>query len=469
MPLRGSLQEIAAGLRSGEFTAVSLWEQASVRHADLGEQMNAYLTWDPEAAHKRALAADAAFAAGVDLGPLQGLPTSIKDLYGIQGLPTYAGSSMRLPEKWEREGPVVKAIKRQLATITGKTHTVEFAAGGIGDNCHWGAPRNPWDAERPRGPGGSSSGAGVSLWEGSAVVAFGSDTMGSVRIPASMTAVVGLKITMGRWSNEGIVPLRAVQDTPGPLARTVEDAGYVFAALDPAHAPDPAPFLELLAGTGMAGVTLGIADDCYWEGCAPGIEDTVRAGLSELEAAGARLVDAPSPEAAELLEVVMSGGLPNSELAGFLDHELPTWVEQLDPALAGRMEGSRNFLATEHLEKEKWLAGLAGSAPRNFDSVDVIVSPTLPITPPVLIDGRPESDPTNRPPVVGARNTCPANFFRQCAISLPAGLDAQGMPVGLQLTAPGGAEEKLLEIAVAAERVLGTNIQRLGTPPLLAA
>ena len=469
MPLTNSLRKIARALRAGEITAQALWDQAEARHAEWGERMNAYLTWDPEGARKRARAADGAFAAGSDLGPLQGLPTSIKDLYGIEGFPTYAGTSMRLPEKWEREGPVVQSVKRQLATITGKTHTVEFAAGGIGDNIHWGAPRNPWDAEKPRGPGGSSSGAGVSLWEGSAVLAFGSDTMGSVRIPASMTGVAGLKITAGRWSNAGIVPLRAVQDTPGPLTRTVEDAAYVFAALDPAHAADPGAFLTRLDAATMAGVTLGLADQCLWEGCAPGIVEAVRAGLAELEGAGARLIDAPSPETAELLEVVMSGGLPNAELAGFLDDELPAWIEQLDPALAGRLEAGRGFLATEHIAKEKWLAGLAGAAPANFQGVDVIVSPTLPVTPPVLIDGVPVGDPTNRPPIVGARNTCPANYFRQCAISLPVGLDAESMPVGLQFIAPGGAEETLLEIAVAAERVLGSAVERLGTPPFLAA
>jgi aspartyl-tRNA(Asn)/glutamyl-tRNA(Gln) amidotransferase subunit A len=181
------------------------------------------------------------------VGPLQGLPVSIKDLFAAAGYPCLAGSSRRLPaDPWERDGPLVAALRRQLGVIMGKTHMVEFAFGGTGHNSHWGAPYNSWDATAHRSVGGSSSGAGVSLLEGSALLAFGSDTAGSVWIPACMTGTVGLKVTLGRWPTDGVVPLSPTFDTPGLLARSVCDLAYGFAALDPARIP-PARCAELPA------------------------------------------------------------------------------------------------------------------------------------------------------------------------------------------------------------------------------
>ncbi|MEE2761451.1 MAG: amidase [Pseudomonadota bacterium] len=458
------LTAIARALRGGDITASELADAAIANHEALGAAFNAYLTWDVDVPRAMAAAADAAMTAGADLGPLQGIPISIKDLYGIKGLPTYAGSGKRLPEKWEQEGPVVQAIKGQLAVITGKTHTVEFAAGGLGTNIHWGTPRNPWNAEVTRSPGGSSAGAGVSLWEGSALVAFGSDTMGSVRIPASMTATVGLKISAHRWSNAGIVPLRARQDTPGPLTRTAIDAAYVFAALDPVHQSNPVAYLEGLEDANMAGLTIGVGDASLWEGCDPGIAEAVREAVAELEKAGARIVDAPSPETAELLETVMRGETLNTELLVFLEEELPGWLKEADPTLQARLESSRGLPAVDLIVRERWLEGLIDRAKAAFPSVDLIVAPTLCVTPPV-IDA--PALPSDTPPVILVRNTCPANFFIQCAVTLPVGLDAENMPVGLQFTAPGGAEERLIAAAVAAERVLGTAADRLGVPPML--
>ncbi|HEY6335204.1 MAG TPA: amidase family protein, partial [Alphaproteobacteria bacterium] len=170
--LSQSLPSIAAALRRGEVSSLELVEAAIVRHKDVGGPLNAYKSWNTDEARLQARAADAAFASGADLGPLQGLPVSVKDLYGVKGWPTYAGTPRRLPERWEQEGPVVSALRRQLAVAVGKTHTVELAFGGLGVNPHWGTPLNPWDARTHRVPGGSSSGAGVSLLEGSALVAL---------------------------------------------------------------------------------------------------------------------------------------------------------------------------------------------------------------------------------------------------------------------------------------------------------
>ena len=180
--LQSSVAEIGAALRAERTSAAALCEAAIANHEAHEESFGAFKHWDPAAARDQATAADAAFKAGNDLGPLQGLPISVKDLYGVKGWPTYAGTPKRFPKSWENEGPVVAALRAQLCVLTGKTHTVEFALGGIGANPHYGTPRNPWDADRHRAPGGSSSGAGVSLVAGSALVALGTD---SAPIPRS--------------------------------------------------------------------------------------------------------------------------------------------------------------------------------------------------------------------------------------------------------------------------------------------
>lgn len=188
--LNRSLADLVVDLRSGKANAQDLACAVIENHGSSGHSLNAYKTWDKEKIIRQAMAADSALKAGIDRGLLQGLPVSVKDLFGVKGFPTFAGSPKPLPEQWEREGPVIKARRRQLAVVTGKTHTVEFAFGGLGVNPHWTTPRNSWDREEHRVPGGSSSGAGVSLTIGSALMALGTDTAGSVRIPASMTGNV---------------------------------------------------------------------------------------------------------------------------------------------------------------------------------------------------------------------------------------------------------------------------------------
>src|SRR6476646_688249 len=168
-----SLCEIARRLADGQLRARALTEEAQSRH-DLA--LNAYKTWAPDFALRQADAADAAFAAGTRLGALQGIPVSVKDLYGVEGLPIFAGSPRELPGHWRREGPMVRQLRRQIAVVMGKSHTVEFAFGGLGINAHWPIPWNPQDRTVHRSAGGSSSGAGVTLGEGTALLALGTAT-----------------------------------------------------------------------------------------------------------------------------------------------------------------------------------------------------------------------------------------------------------------------------------------------------
>src|SRR5438270_9992823 len=382
--LSGSLIEVARDLREKRVTARELIEAAIARHERFGERLHAYSLWAPEQARAVAAAADAAFSAGMTVGPLQGLPVSIKDLFAANGYPCFAGSSRRLPaDPWEQDGPLVGTLRRQLGVIMGKTHMVEFAFGGTGQNSHHGAPYNPWDAAAHRSVGGSSSGAGVSLLEGSALLAFGSDTAGSVRIPVCMTGNAGLKVTIGRWSTEGVVPLSFTFDTPGLLARSVCDLAFGFAALDPAGI-DPFALVAQCGARDLTGVRIGVGDPFLWRDCDAGIAEAVQEAVDTLVRAGAIANDFTLPESEAAYGVFLDGGLSAIELRSFLDRELPEWLDQLDPVIALAVRHAESLSAREYLARIARLGILSRTAAPRLAAVDVIASPTLCVTPPLM-------------------------------------------------------------------------------------
>lgn len=452
--------EAARALRDGSITAAALAEDAIARQEKFGKTIGSYMRFLPDEARRAAKAADAAFAIGADLGPLQGIPVSVKDLYGMEGLPIYAGSPKELPEKFRAEGPVVRCLRQQLAVIVGRTHTSEFAYGeyGYGTNSQHHTPRNPWDPVNVRPPGGSSSGAATSLCEGTALVGIGSDTTGSVREPASLTGNVGLKITHGRWSLEGIVPCSPSLDTPGPLARTVTDAALAFAALDPLC--DAKRLARAVERSDLAGLKIGVAEDYYWSEATPSVVEGAKRALDELARAGARLVPMKLPEARKAQTVFDDGDPCTVELYAFLSSELPEWIDLLRPSLKVKVLAGGKMSAPDYFRRWRLAESQAKAFEARWAEVDVFAMPTISITPPTIDELRKKSDPNE------SRNTSMVNLLRLCAVSMPVGLDAAGMPIGLQLAAPTMGEERLLAIAAACERALGTSRQRLGVPPM---
>ena len=462
--LQQSIRSLAAALRDGTTTSVALAEEAIANHARFGTALDAYKCRQDDRFLAEARAADAAFAAGLDFGPLQGIPVSVKDLYGVAGYETFAGSPAALPEKWEQEGPVVGALRAALAPVAGKTHTVEFAFGGVGSNAHWGTPRNPWDAAAHRVPGGSSAGAGVSLCEGSALLALGSDTAGSVRVPASFTGNVGVKTSFGRWSLDGIVPLSPSLDTAGVLARTVPDAVLAFAAIDPLTDIPGEALLAALSELTAGDVHIGVCDH-FFEGCDPGVAEGVQAALDELAAAGAQISKFDLPEAAAADEIFMRGGLAAPEFAAFITGEMAKSKATLDLNVAARFESMEAITAVDYLLRRARLAELAASADDRMADVDVVVGPTVTITPPTVeavSDG--EGYRTNN--MAALRNTRTGNMLALSAVTIPIALDKAGMPVGLQIMVPLDEDERALAVALAFELVLGDRVQRLGAPPM---
>ena len=462
--LHQPIQTIATALRDGTVTSVELAQEAIDNHGRWGKALGAYKCRMDDRFLAEARAADAAFAAGLDFGPLQGIPVSVKDLYGVSGYQTFAGSPAALPEKWEREGPVVGALRGSLAPVAGKTHTVEFAFGGIGTNAHWGTPRNPWDAAAHRVPGGSSAGAGVSLCEGSALLALGSDTAGSVRVPASFTGNVGVKTSFGRWSVEGIVPLSPSLDTAGVLARSVPDAILAFAAIDPLTDEPGAALLAGLGDIDVADVHIGVCDH-FFEGCDPGVAEGVQAALDELAAAGARITKIDLPEAAAADEIFMTGGLAAPEFAAFINSELAQSKATLDPNVAARFDSMEAITAVDYLLRRGRLRELTASLADRMTEVDVVVGPTVTITPPT-VEAVSDGDGYRTHNMAALRNTRTGNLLALSAVTIPVALDKAGMPVGLQIMAPLDEDERALAVALVFEGVLGDRTQRLGVPPM---
>ena len=450
------LATIARQLRDGTINAAGLVAEAAARHEATEPRVNAYRTWAGPRADVQARALDLLLGTGVDLGPLMGLPISVKDLYGVPGLPVFAGTDTEFASDWQRPGPVVSRVLTQGGVVTGKTHTVEFAFGGIGTNPHWGTPVNPWSApDAARAPGGSSSGAGVSLAQGSALAALGTDTAGSVRIPASFTGQTALKVTHGCWSLDGIVPLSPSLDTPGILARSIDDLAFLFAAIEGGEPVGPS----------SGGPRIGVIKNIMWEDIDPAVAANTDAALIKLEAAGATLSALRLPELDSVLDLFRRGGLAAPELRAFLDANYLERIPRLDPTVKARVAAADEISASDYLQRRASLAKMAGSASQTFDSVDLLVSPTVPISAPLLSE---MADPETyrRANMLALRNTAIVNLLGWCATTLPTGLDGNGIPTGLQIIAPPHQEERLLSASLWAEGVIGVGPDLLGPVPL---
>jgi aspartyl-tRNA(Asn)/glutamyl-tRNA(Gln) amidotransferase subunit A len=454
------LRQVADALRRGQVTAIDLAEEAIRLHQDRDAGHRAYKLFDAEGARAAASRADGILAGASPAPPLCGIPVSVKDLYGVDGLPTFAGTVRRLPDAWSRDAWLVARLRRQGAVIMGKTHTVELAYGAVGTNPNWETPRNPWDPRVHRIPGGSSAGAGVSLHEGSAMIALGTDTGGSIRIPASMTGVVGHRSTTGRLPTTGVVPLSHSLDTVGALTRSVEDSAWFFGAVDPAWG-DPEALLGRLADLGAGEMRVAVPRCRIWNDCQSDIGEVLGAALAELGRAGWTRSEIDGSLLDRAGDLYMTGSIGGVECHRVLEAELPGWMEVLQPIV-----GRRIAAAAEHTDEEYRAAlvrrdELARASASLFDEADVLALPTAIVTPPPAADME-DMDrylETNR---AALRPTCGVSILGLSAVTLPVGLDGAGMPVGLQLVAPGGRDETALAAALAAERVLGTAAERLG-------
>jgi aspartyl-tRNA(Asn)/glutamyl-tRNA(Gln) amidotransferase subunit A len=274
---------------------------------------------------------------------------------------------------------------------------------------------------------------------------------------------VGLKVTIGRWSTAGIVPLSGSFDTPGFLTRSVADAVIAFAVIDPDH-DRPEALLGRIEDVSAGDLRLAICDEYFWEDCSPGIAEGVKDAVDELTGRGARLERVSLPEAGEARERFIRASLFGVEGLSYIHEEYPERLETLDPNVKARFDVARQVSAVDYYTERRALQRLAATADERLRHFDVLVAPTVPLTPP-LVDEVADGDAYARANGMMTRNTQPVNLLEQCAITLPVALDKAGMPVGLQLIARRGAERRLFAAALACEGVLGTARERLGVPP----
>jgi aspartyl-tRNA(Asn)/glutamyl-tRNA(Gln) amidotransferase subunit A len=452
-PIDRPLPQVATALRTGETSARELLREALRRHDTHQPALDAYLLVDREGAAAAAAVADERLARDPSPPPFCGIPISVKDLYGMNDLPVYAGTARRLPESWSRDGWLVALLRAQGAVFVGRTHTVELAFGAVGVNPHWSTPRNPWDDTTHRIPGGSSAGAGVSLIEGSALIALGTDTGGSIRIPASMTGTVGIKTTKGRWPTTGVVPLSTTLDTVGSLSRSALDGSWFFGAVDPAWG-DPEAFLRATDLGPSRPVRIGRPEGAIHRACQPDIANVLETALARLDAApGWSVTSIDGGLLDEAVRLYLHGGIAAAECRAFLERDLPGWIDILDPLVGERLRGAAALDSVTYRSDLARREALASRAPSLFGRVDVLALPGH-LSTPAAVDQVEELDrylDVNR---AALTPTCGVNALGLCALTLPVGLDSAGLPVGLQLVASAGADEMLLAVARRAEAIL---------------
>jgi aspartyl-tRNA(Asn)/glutamyl-tRNA(Gln) amidotransferase subunit A len=298
------------------------------------------------------------------------------------------------------------------------------------------------------------------------MLALGSDTGGSVRIPAAFNGVVGHKTTKGRIPTDGVTQLSSTFDTLGALTRTVADSIWFFGSVDPKWG-NPEPLLDTCEAATLDGLRIAIPRCRIWEACQPDVAAVILSALAELGAAGADLERPKGTLIDDAHEHYMRAGIGKAEIHDFLTRELPEWIDILHPTVGERIAFPHPLESEAYrqaLSKQKHLAALADSL---FGDADVLALPTNLITPPPIDGLADDLERYSEVNLATLRPTCPINLLGLCAISIPVGLDDSGMPVGLQLVGRADEDEALLGVALAAERVFGTAAERLGTPPLL--
>ena len=418
-------------------------EQALVRIADPnGEGGKACLTVYAGAARAAADAADTRAKNGVSLGPLDGSIVSIKDLFDVAGDPTRAGSKILADEASPAaaDAPVVRRLRAAGAVIVAKTNMTEFALGAIGANPHFGTPGNPRD--RARVPGGSSSGAAVTVGDGMAEIAIGSDTGGSVRIPAALCGIVGFKPSRQRVPTTGALPLSTTLDSIGPLANSVADCAKADAVM---AGQEFAP-LEAMP---LAGLRFGIAQGFPLENLEEAVAAAFAAATERLEQAGVRVTRETVPLFDDMRQVNAYGGIVQPEACAIHRDRLKRRAADIDPNIRARIERGCAMSAADYIGMLYARERLVRAMDRRLAGLDALIMPTAGIVAPTIAEvADPEIFAARNSMLL--RNTSIGNFFDLTGISVP--LPAP-LPVGLMLLSRNGHDHALLRIAAGVEKL----------------
>src|ERR1700733_221089 len=418
-------------------------EQALARIADpQGEGARACLTIYADAARAAADAADARAARGASLGPFDGTIVSIKDLFDVAGEPTRAGSKVLAEEAApaKADATVVRRLRAAGAVIVAKTNMTEFAFSGIGANPHFGTLGNPRD--RSRVPGGSSAGAPISVADGMCDIAIGTDTGGSVRIPASLCGLVGFKPSRQRVPTDGAFPLSTTLDSVGPIARTVAECAVTDAVM---AGEDILP-LEPIA---LAGLRFGVAEGLPLDRLDDTVAVAFKAAVARLDGAGVRISNETLPLFDDMIAVNAKGGIAPYEACAIHRDRMARRAGDVDPNVRVRIERGCGILQADHETMIRERSRLVRAMDARLDSLDALIMPTTAIVAPTIAEVADEKVFAACNSAV-LRNPSIGNFFDLCGISLP--LPAP-LPVGLMLVARNGHDHRLLRIAAATSQL----------------
>ena len=471
--LNYTIASAGGALRDGSLTAAQLADEVIARTTMIEAQVHAYLTLDTDGLQVAAAEADEALASGEDRGPLHGIPVALKDNMTTTGLETTAGSRILSGYVPPYDGTAVARLKSAGALITGKTNLDEFAMGSSTENSAFGPSRNPWNTDRV--PGGSSGGSAAAVSSRMALGGFGSDTGGSIRQPASLCGVVGVKPTYGAVSRYGLIAFASSLDQIGPFAHTVEDAAMLLEAVnghDPKDAtsyPGELPESGSQIGRGLEGVRVGVATEFGGaEGVEPAVTEAFNAMLEKMSGAGAELIDVSLPSTAFALSAYyliapaecsanlarFDGVRYGLRVAGDTTEEMMSatradgfGAEVTRRVLLGTYALSAGYYDAFYGQAQKVRTLVRDDFARAYGECDVIVSPTSPTT------AFPIGDRTADPLAMYLSDifTIPSNLAGDPAASVPIGVDDAELPIGFQVMAPALGEASMFQVAAAVE------------------
>ena len=437
------LHALAAGLNTRSISPVDLVDTCLARIQRLDAKLHAFVDVFAAEARAAAEAADKAIRSGHAVGPLHGIPVALKDLIELEGRVTTGGSAVWRERRSSRTATLARKLIGAGMIVIGKTHTVEFAFGGWGTNQHLGTPWNPWDDKIQRTPGGSSSGSGVAVAARLVPCAIGTDTGGSVRVPAAWCGITGLKTTIGRISTYGVLPLTPTLDTPGPMTRSVEDAALLLQVMQGADARDPRtlslrdadPMPTLRRG--VKGLRLARMPASERSGVDAEVLAAYDRSLATLAGLGAEIVDLSLPRGFREYGA-SSGRIMSAEAYALLADIVDNNALSLDEAVRPRIRAGAAISSREYLQALAERERLKGEFGEAIAQVDAVLAPVT-LTPALALE---VVDQATTPAVF----TRWGNFLDLCALALPCGFSAAGLPLSLQVVCRGGEEAMALRV-----------------------
>ncbi len=453
-----TIAEMADLIGGGQASPVEIMAQTVRRIERLNGDFRAFLAFHPEAAMAEARHAESELSAGRNRGPLHGVPLAVKDLFQVAGMQRTCGSAFLREAAAERDATSVARLKEAGAIIVGLLNLNEFAYGPTGINPHHGSARNPW--HEGFACGGSSAGSASAVAAGLVPGSLGTDTGGSIRLPAALCGIVGFKQTFGLASRHGIYPLSDSFDHGGPLARTVADAGLMLQAIAGPDVDDATTQGSLVGDYSaglegdIAGTRIGVPEAYFFERLHPAVEQAVRGAIEQLGDLGCVIVDVDLPE----MRAATDAWVTISVAEAYQVHEdnIARHGGDFAPDVLSRLELGRGVSANDYLKAQRHRDLVRRQVIEAMADLDALVMPTT-VMPGVSVEsGNYESEAGSfNGPSLLARFTRLACFTGQPAVSLPCGLSGEGLPIGLQFIGKAYEDDRLLRLAHGYEKARG--------------